>query len=182
MHVYNVLAQPHRTIRIYIRVRTLMHSTTHAHDRHTHMYTCLFTQWHTCGIHAHTYVHAHIHVHPCTTTTYTYTPYSAFRHQFAVSTKASGTGDCLTDSWQQLGATLDPQHLSPPFSSVPCPHPSESEPENHEQHWFWIGLNRRDPREGHSWRWSDGLGVRSGGGGGTGRWVGLGWRWALAGA
>lgn len=38
------------------------------------------------------------------------------------------------------------------------PHPSESEPENHEQHWFWIGLNRRDPREGHSWRWSDGLG------------------------
>ncbi|XP_057629309.1 C-type mannose receptor 2 isoform X2 [Chionomys nivalis] len=34
----------------------------------------------------------------------------------------------------------------------------ESEPENHEQHWFWIGLNRQDPREGQNWRWSDGLG------------------------
>ncbi|XP_038609592.1 C-type mannose receptor 2 isoform X2 [Tachyglossus aculeatus] len=34
----------------------------------------------------------------------------------------------------------------------------ESEPENHEQHWFWIGLNRRDPWTGRSWRWSDGLG------------------------
>lgn len=34
----------------------------------------------------------------------------------------------------------------------------ESEPEIHEQHWFWIGLNRRDPRGGQSWRWSDGLG------------------------
>uniref|UniRef100_G1QXE8 C-type mannose receptor 2 n=1 Tax=Nomascus leucogenys TaxID=61853 RepID=G1QXE8_NOMLE len=33
----------------------------------------------------------------------------------------------------------------------------ESEPEIHEQHWFWIGLNRRDPRGGQSWRWSDGL-------------------------
>ncbi|XP_032332194.1 LOW QUALITY PROTEIN: C-type mannose receptor 2-like, partial [Camelus ferus] len=34
----------------------------------------------------------------------------------------------------------------------------ESEPEIHEQHWFWIGLNRRDPGAGKSWRWSDGLG------------------------
>eukprot|EP00069_Balaena_mysticetus_P001062 bmy_15044T0 len=34
----------------------------------------------------------------------------------------------------------------------------ESEPEIHEQHWFWIGLNRRDPGAGQSWRWSDGLG------------------------
>ncbi|XP_061444611.1 C-type mannose receptor 2 isoform X2 [Rhineura floridana] len=34
----------------------------------------------------------------------------------------------------------------------------ESEPEIHEQHWFWIGLNRRDPGDGMSWRWSDGLG------------------------
>lgn len=36
---------------------------------------------------------------------------------------------------------------------------SESEPEFHEQHWFWMGLNRRDPAGGQSWRWSDGLGV-----------------------
>uniref|UniRef100_A0A8C3S4D6 C-type mannose receptor 2 n=1 Tax=Chelydra serpentina TaxID=8475 RepID=A0A8C3S4D6_CHESE len=34
----------------------------------------------------------------------------------------------------------------------------ESEPEIHEQHWFWIGLNRRDPGAERSWRWSDGLG------------------------
>uniref|UniRef100_A0A8C0IKA8 C-type mannose receptor 2 n=1 Tax=Chelonoidis abingdonii TaxID=106734 RepID=A0A8C0IKA8_CHEAB len=34
----------------------------------------------------------------------------------------------------------------------------ESEPEIHEQHWFWIGLNRRDPGGERSWRWSDGLG------------------------
>ncbi|NXJ85344.1 MRC2 protein, partial [Trogon melanurus] len=34
----------------------------------------------------------------------------------------------------------------------------ESEPELHEQHWFWIGLNRRDPAGDRSWRWSDGLG------------------------
>ncbi|XP_006017888.1 C-type mannose receptor 2 isoform X1 [Alligator sinensis] len=34
----------------------------------------------------------------------------------------------------------------------------ESEPEIHEQHWFWIGLNRRDPTGDRSWRWSDGLG------------------------
>uniref|UniRef100_A0A670J2B1 C-type mannose receptor 2 n=1 Tax=Podarcis muralis TaxID=64176 RepID=A0A670J2B1_PODMU len=33
-----------------------------------------------------------------------------------------------------------------------------SEPEIHEQHWFWIGLNRRDPGLERSWRWSDGLG------------------------
>ncbi|KAF6091969.1 hypothetical protein HJG60_000137 [Phyllostomus discolor] len=34
----------------------------------------------------------------------------------------------------------------------------ESDPEIHEQHWFWMGLNRRDPSAGQSWRWSDGLG------------------------
>ncbi|XP_068932327.1 C-type mannose receptor 2 isoform X1 [Petaurus breviceps papuanus] len=34
----------------------------------------------------------------------------------------------------------------------------ESEPEIQEQHWFWIGLNRRDPRAERSWHWSDGLG------------------------
>uniref|UniRef100_A0A8D0H0A0 Mannose receptor C-type 2 n=1 Tax=Sphenodon punctatus TaxID=8508 RepID=A0A8D0H0A0_SPHPU len=34
----------------------------------------------------------------------------------------------------------------------------KSEPEIHEQHWFWIGLNRRDPGAEKSWRWSDGLG------------------------
>uniref|UniRef100_A0ABM5GR70 C-type mannose receptor 2 isoform X1 n=1 Tax=Pogona vitticeps TaxID=103695 RepID=A0ABM5GR70_9SAUR len=34
----------------------------------------------------------------------------------------------------------------------------ESEPEIHEQHWFWIGLNRRDPGAKKSWQWSDGLG------------------------
>uniref|UniRef100_A0A8D2LRQ8 C-type mannose receptor 2 n=1 Tax=Varanus komodoensis TaxID=61221 RepID=A0A8D2LRQ8_VARKO len=33
----------------------------------------------------------------------------------------------------------------------------ESEPEIHEQHWFWIGLNRRNPRA-ENWQWSDGLG------------------------
>ncbi|KAH0627011.1 hypothetical protein JD844_002369 [Phrynosoma platyrhinos] len=34
----------------------------------------------------------------------------------------------------------------------------ESEPEIHEQHWFWIGLNRRDPGAERNWRWSDGMG------------------------
>ncbi|XP_077169931.1 C-type mannose receptor 2 [Paroedura picta] len=34
----------------------------------------------------------------------------------------------------------------------------ESEPEIHEQHWFWIGLNRRAPGTERSWQWSDGLG------------------------
>ncbi|XP_073463770.1 C-type mannose receptor 2 [Aquarana catesbeiana] len=34
----------------------------------------------------------------------------------------------------------------------------ESEPESQEQHWFWIGLNRRDPSGDQSWVWSDGQG------------------------
>ncbi|KAM4622511.1 C-type mannose receptor 2 [Discoglossus pictus] len=34
----------------------------------------------------------------------------------------------------------------------------ESDPEAHEQHWFWIGLNRRDPSGDRNWVWSDGLG------------------------
>ncbi|XP_053574403.1 C-type mannose receptor 2 [Bombina bombina] len=34
----------------------------------------------------------------------------------------------------------------------------ESDPEIHEQHWFWIGLNRRDPSGDNNWVWSDGLG------------------------
>ncbi|XP_075440470.1 C-type mannose receptor 2 [Ascaphus truei] len=34
----------------------------------------------------------------------------------------------------------------------------ESDTEIHEQHWFWIGLNRRDPSGDRSWVWSDGLG------------------------
>ncbi|KAM4531180.1 C-type mannose receptor 2 [Odontesthes bonariensis] len=31
------------------------------------------------------------------------------------------------------------------------------ESEDHEQHWFWIGLNRRNPMDNGSWKWSDGL-------------------------
>lgn len=33
------------------------------------------------------------------------------------------------------------------------------ESEEHEQHWFWIGLNRRNPMDNGSWKWSDGLAV-----------------------
>lgn len=33
------------------------------------------------------------------------------------------------------------------------------ESEDHEQHWFWIGLNRRNPMDNGSWKWSDGLAV-----------------------
>lgn len=47
--------------------------------------------------------------------------------------------------------------------SLPLAPRRESEPELHEQHWFWIGLNRRDPAGDRSWRWSDGLGVSVGG-------------------
>ncbi|XP_069808937.1 C-type mannose receptor 2 isoform X1 [Dendropsophus ebraccatus] len=32
----------------------------------------------------------------------------------------------------------------------------ESDPEVHEQHWFWIGLNRGNPGDDQSWGWSDG--------------------------
>ncbi|XP_030076595.1 C-type mannose receptor 2 [Microcaecilia unicolor] len=34
----------------------------------------------------------------------------------------------------------------------------ESESEIHEQYWFWIGLNRRNPGGDRSWTWSDGHG------------------------
>ncbi|XP_064170944.1 C-type mannose receptor 2-like [Anguilla rostrata] len=37
-------------------------------------------------------------------------------------------------------------------------HEAFGESEDHEQHWFWIGLNRRNPDDKGSWKWSDGLG------------------------
>uniref|UniRef100_K7FQV1 C-type mannose receptor 2 n=1 Tax=Pelodiscus sinensis TaxID=13735 RepID=K7FQV1_PELSI len=46
----------------------------------------------------------------------------------------------------------------PPLHQLLVVSSSESEPEIHEQHWFWIGLNRRDPGAERSWQWSDGLG------------------------
>lgn len=36
-------------------------------------------------------------------------------------------------------------------------HEAFGESEDHEQHWFWIGLNRRNPLDNGSWKWSDGL-------------------------
>ncbi|XP_030649161.1 C-type mannose receptor 2 [Chanos chanos] len=36
-------------------------------------------------------------------------------------------------------------------------HETFGESEDHEQHWFWIGLNRRNPTGGGGWQWSDGL-------------------------
>uniref|UniRef100_A0A3Q3EI28 Mannose receptor, C-type 2 n=1 Tax=Labrus bergylta TaxID=56723 RepID=A0A3Q3EI28_9LABR len=36
-------------------------------------------------------------------------------------------------------------------------HEAFGESEDHEQLWFWIGLNRRNPMDNGSWKWSDGL-------------------------
>ncbi|KAM8844716.1 C-type mannose receptor 2 [Spinachia spinachia] len=36
-------------------------------------------------------------------------------------------------------------------------HEAFGESEDHEQQWFWIGLNRRNPMDNGSWKWSDGL-------------------------
>uniref|UniRef100_A0AAY4B801 Mannose receptor, C type 2 n=1 Tax=Denticeps clupeoides TaxID=299321 RepID=A0AAY4B801_9TELE len=38
-------------------------------------------------------------------------------------------------------------------------HETFGESEDHEQHWFWIGLHRRNPLDNDSWKWSDGLAV-----------------------
>ncbi|XP_035262568.1 C-type mannose receptor 2-like isoform X2 [Anguilla anguilla] len=37
-------------------------------------------------------------------------------------------------------------------------HETFGESEDLEQHWLWIGLNRRNPMNKGSWKWSDGLG------------------------